>query len=202
MTYEILLFAHLVGLSLMASGLVGVFLADLRTRQTVPLAVFAEAVRAIVIFYDGLVVPGALLLLGSGTWLITMLYGWDFLQIPWLAGMVGLFAAEFIEGNTITRLFFLRLRRETLRSVAEGGPTAALEALRKANLPTVTHFLDLPLLGVIVWLGAARPDTWLGVGLACAVGVAIATALSWGIPRLMDRMARRACDGGTMKRVS
>jgi hypothetical protein len=32
--------------------------------------VFAEAVRNIALFYDGLVVPGALLLLGSGTWMI------------------------------------------------------------------------------------------------------------------------------------
>lgn len=190
MTYEILRFVHLIGFSLLASGLVGVFLADLRTRQAVPLAVFAEAVRAIVIFYDGLVVPGALLLVGSGTWLIAMLHGWEFLQIPWLAGMVGLFAAEFIEGNTVTRLFFLRLRRETRRAVTEGGPTPELEALRKANLPTVTHFLDLPLLGVIVWLGATRPDSWLGVGLACAVGVVVAAVLSWGLPRLMAHRAR------------
>jgi predicted integral membrane protein DUF2269 len=64
--------------------------------------VFAEAVRQIAVLYDGLVVPGALLLLGSGTWLtITVYGGWAFLQQPWLAGMVALFAFEFIEGNTI-----------------------------------------------------------------------------------------------------
>ena len=39
-----------------------------------------------------------------------------FLTVPWLAGMVLLFAFELIEGNTITRLYFMRLRRLTRRS--------------------------------------------------------------------------------------
>jgi hypothetical protein len=66
-------------------------------------------------------VPGALLLLGSGTVLTIDLYGWDFLTAPWLAGMVGLFAFEFIEGNTVTRLYFLRLRR-AVRQQVRGRP--------------------------------------------------------------------------------
>jgi hypothetical protein len=187
MTHAVLTFAHLVGLALIASGLVGVFLADLRTRQGVSLAVFAEAVRALVLCYDGLVVPGALLLLGSGSWMIADLYGWDFLDRPWLAGMVGLFAFEFIEGNTVTRLFFLRLRRATRAAVAAGVMTGEVAYLRDRNLPTVTHFLDLPLLTVIVWLGAARPETWAGVAAAGAAGVAVAALLSWGVPRLVRR---------------
>jgi len=111
MSYAILRFAHFIGLTLMGAGLLGVFLTDLRSRQLRDLALFTEAVRNIAVFYDGLVVPGTLLLLGSGTVLIVDLYGWDFLTFPWLAGMVGLFAFEVIEGNTVTRLYFLRLRR-------------------------------------------------------------------------------------------
>jgi hypothetical protein len=50
--------------------------------------------------------------LASGTWLIVSSYGgWEFLKVPWLVGMAILFAFEFIEGNTITRLYFMRLRR-------------------------------------------------------------------------------------------
>lgn len=67
MLHSLLRFVHIVGLLLMAAGLIGVFLADIRTRQARALPVFAEAVRNIALFYDGLVVPGALLLLGSGT---------------------------------------------------------------------------------------------------------------------------------------
>ena len=110
MIYELLRFAHVVGFGLIAAGLLGVFIADLRSRQLTDLALFAEAIRNIGVFYDGLVVPGALLLLASGTWLIIEFYaGWTFLDVPWLGGMVLLFAIEFIEGNTITRVYFVRL---------------------------------------------------------------------------------------------
>lgn len=51
---------------------------------------------------------GALLLLASGSWLIVSYYGgWEFLEVPWLTGMVILYALEVIEGNTITRLYFM-----------------------------------------------------------------------------------------------
>jgi uncharacterized membrane protein len=110
--YLLLRFAHLVGLMLMSAGLIGVFVADMRSRQVRDVKLFAQAVTFIAVFYDGLVVPGALLLLASGTWLIVSSYGgWEFLKVLWLVGMVILFAFEFIEGNTITRLYFMRLRR-------------------------------------------------------------------------------------------
>lgn len=160
-TYLVLKFVHLLGLTLLGAGLIGVWYADLRSRQVQELAVFAEAVRSIAVLYDGLVVPGALLLLGSGTGLIVTVYGgWAFLGMPWLTGMVALFAFEFMEGNTITRLYFRRLRRVTRKAVQQGHVTAELEAVRREHVPTLTHFLDLPLLFVIVALGAMRPNTW------------------------------------------
>ena len=58
MTYEILKFAHIIGVALLAGGLIGVFVSDLRSRQLRDLTLFAEAVRNIAVFYDGLVVPG------------------------------------------------------------------------------------------------------------------------------------------------
>jgi hypothetical protein len=75
MTYLILRYVHLLGLTLMGAGLIGVWYADLRSRQVRDLPVFGEAVRQIAVFYDGLVVPGALLLLGSRTWLTITVYG-------------------------------------------------------------------------------------------------------------------------------
>jgi uncharacterized membrane protein len=125
MTYELLKFAHIVGVALIAGGLIGVFVSDLRSRQLRDLALFAEAVRNTAVFYDGLVVPGALILLTSGSWLIVSYYGgWDFLQVPWLVGMVVLFAFEFVEGNTVTRLYFVRLRRLTREAVVQGRVTS------------------------------------------------------------------------------
>ena len=136
MSYAVLRFAHIIGLTLMGAGLIGVFVMDLRSCQLRDLALFAEAVRNIAVFYDGLVVPGALLLLGSGTVLIVDLYGWDFLTAPWLAGMVGLFAFELIEGNTVTRLYFLRLRRLARAALNEGRVSPELESARRCTRRT------------------------------------------------------------------
>jgi len=88
MTYAVLKLAHIIGAILIGAGLIGVWLSDMRSRQSRELVRFAEAVRNIAVFYDGVVVPGALLLV-SGTWMIVEFFaGWSFIDIPWLAGMV------------------------------------------------------------------------------------------------------------------
>lgn len=185
MTYTLLKFAHLLGAILIGSGLVGVWLSDLRSRQLRELPQFSEAVRNIAVFYDGVVVPGALLLLGSGAWLIAEFFGgWGFIQVPWLAGMVLLFAFEFIEGNTVTRLYFMRLRRLTQAALQAGHFSPELEMARAEHVPTFTHFLDLPILFVIVALGAMRPESWTLFVVGLVAAVVAATALTLFIPRL------------------
>lgn len=183
--FQLLRFAHLIGLILMGAGLIGVFVCDMRSRQVHDLSLFAQAVSFIALFYDGLVVPGALLLLVSGTWLIVGYHGgWRFLTEPWLAGMVALFAFEFIEGNTITRLYFMRLRRLTRHALAEGRVTTELARARREQLASFTHFLDIPILLVIVSLGVLRPDTWTQLLIGTGLAAAIASALSFWVPRL------------------
>ncbi len=185
MTYEILRFAHFLGLVLMGAGLIGVFLADIRSRKLRDLALFSQAVEFIAMFYDGVVVPGAILLALSGSWLIYEFHGgWEFLQTPWLAGMVLLFALEFIEGNTVTRLYFMRLRRLTRAALQTGDFTAELKQARAEQVASFTHFLDLPALLLIVSLGAFRPDTWSQFFVGSVLAIAAATALNMIVPRL------------------
>jgi len=185
MTYAVLKLAHIIGAILIGAGLIGVWLCDMRSRQSRELVRFAEAVRNIAMFYDGLVVPGALVLLASGTWMIVEFFGgWDFVGVPWLAGMVFLFAFEFIEGNTVTRLYFMRLRRLTQEALSIGSFTPKLEKARAENVPSFTHFLDLPMLFLIVSLGALRPETWALFIVGSLVALAVATALTVVIPRL------------------
>lgn len=185
MEYGLLKFTHVLGAILMGAGLIGVWMADLRSRQLSDLKLFAEAVRNIAVFYDGLVVPGALLLLVSGIWMIVKFYGgWDFLQISWLAGMVGWFAFEFIEGNTITRLYFMRLRRLTRIALEAGHVTPELQCARGELVPSFTHFLDLPILFVIIALGTIRPTTWTLFFVGSLAAIALATLLTIVIPRL------------------
>jgi len=186
MTYETLRLIHILGLSLISGGLIGVFVADLRSRQLSDLHVFAEAVRNIAVFYDGVVVPGALLLLFSGTWLIVEYHGgWEFVRTPWLAGMVFLFAFEFIEGNTVTRLYFMRLRRLAREAIEKGQVTPAqTDARQKERVPTFTHFLDIPLLLVIVSLGVLKPETWTQAVVGIGIAQAVATCLTIVLPRI------------------
>lgn len=169
----------------MGAGLIGVWISDLRSRKVRDLALFAEAVRNIAVFYDGLVVPGAVILFVSGSWMTAEVWGgWGFMQHPWLAGMILLFVLEFIEGNTVTRLYFMRLRRLTNEALAQGAATWELTRARHEHIPTFTHFLDLPMLLLIVSLGTIRPATWTQfiIGTVCAL--AVATALTVTIPRL------------------
>jgi uncharacterized membrane protein len=183
--YLLLRFAHLLGLMLISAGLIGVFVADMRSRQSRDIMLFAQAVNLIALFYDGLVVPGALLLAGSGAWLIVSYYGgWDFLEVPWLVGMVVLFLFEFVEGNTITRRYFTRLRRLTGAALKEGAVTQALARARAEQLASFTHFLDIPILTVIVSLGALHPETWTQFTVGTILAVAAASVLNYVIPRL------------------
>ncbi len=185
MTYALLKFAHVLGAILMGAGLIGVWLSDMRSRQVRELGQFAEAVRNIAVFYDGLVFPGALLLLASGIWFIVEFFGgWSFVKIPWLAGMVGLFLFEFVEGNTVTRLYFMRLRRLTDESLRAGRFTPELENARAESAPTFTHFLDLPMLLIIVALGAIKPETWTLFLVGCLLALSIAAALTVYVPKL------------------
>lgn len=185
MNYPLFKFVHLLGAILMGAGLIGVWMSDLRSRQLRELNALAEAVRNIAVFYDGLVVPGALLLLASGTWMIIEFHGgWNFVQVPWLLGMVVLFAFEFVEGNTVTRLYFMRLRRITREALRIGAITPELEKARGEGIPTFTHFLDLPILFLIVALGAIRPTSWTLFMVGTVVAVVIATVLTLSIPKL------------------
>ena len=185
MTYAILKFSHILGAILIGAGLIGVWMSDLRSRQLRDLTAFAEAIRNIAVFYDGVVVPGALILLASGAWMIVEFFGGlDFVKVPWLLGMVILFVFEFIEGNTVTRVYFMRLRRMTREALEKGEFTAELEAARGESVPTFTHFLDLPLLFLIVALGAMKPTTWALFSAGLVLAVTIAVTLTTYIPRL------------------
>jgi hypothetical protein len=66
--------------------------------------------------------------------------GWAFLHVPWLAGMVGWYLFEFIEGNTVTRIFFMRLHRMTREALEAGHFTTELQRARRAG--AVVHSLS------------------------------------------------------------
>jgi uncharacterized membrane protein len=185
MEYLVLKYLHVSGAVLMGAGLIGVWLSDLRSRQHRDLIRFSEAVRNIAVFYDGVVVPGALILLFSGTWFTVQYFGgWGFIKIPWLTGMIALFAFEFIEGNTITRMYFMKLRRMTKEALDAGKITPELEKERSKLLPSFTHYLDLPMLFLIIALGVIKPTTWSMFITGSLIAIALASFFTVLIPRI------------------
>ena len=185
MEYSLLKYFHVLGVVLMGAGLVGVWLTDLRSRQHRDLIRFSEAIRYIGVFYDGVVVPGALILLASGIWFTVQYYGgWNFIKIPWLTGMIILFAFEFIEGNTITRLYFMKLRRITQNALDKGEITQELENERAKLLPTFTHYLDLPMLFLIIALGVLKPNTWQVFLYGSVISIVVATLFTVIVPHM------------------
>ncbi len=184
-------FVHVLGAILIGGGLIGVWVFDLCSRQVHQLPQFAEAIRNIAVFYDGVVVSGALLLLASGSWMIVQFFsGWDFVNFPWLAGMVALFTFEFVEGNIVTRFYFMRLRRLTQEALSSGTITPQLEKARAEHIPTFTHFLDLPMFFVMIALGTIRPTTWTLFFIGSMVAVIMATILTILVPCLYPWLIR------------
>jgi uncharacterized membrane protein len=185
MDYLVLKYLHVLGAVLMGAGLVGVWLADLRSRQHRDLIRFSESVRYIAVFCDGVVVPGALILLFSGTWFTIQYYGgWRFLDVPWLTGMIALFVFEFVEGNTVTRLYFMKLRRLTDDALAVGEFTPALTTERSKLVPSFTHYLDLPMVFLIIALGVMKPTTRGLFFVGSLIALVFASFFTLLIPRM------------------
>lgn len=176
MGYAVLRLIHIIGFILLGGGLVGVFTADLRSRQAQDVKVFAEACRFVAVFYDCIVIPGAILAGLSGL-VLTIQAKSGFFQMPWHTGMWTLFLFEFVEGNTITRIHFRRMLKLSKGALAQGEITSGLLREQARKLPTYTHFLDLPLFFVIVSFGALRPLTWAPVAYGVMLALLAAAAL-------------------------
>jgi uncharacterized membrane protein len=181
--YLLLRLLHIVGFIILGGGLLAVFVSELRAYRSADINRFAEAARYTATFYDGLVLPGAVLVGLSGAFLIFEL-GLGLFTEPWLVGMWGLFLFEFIEGNTITRGQFQRTLRRSREALATGRLTGPDREEARTLLGRVTHFLDVPLFLVIVYCGAMRPDSWAHVLAAIAVALVATMILTVAVPKL------------------
>lgn len=176
MSYPLFRLVHIFGFIILGGGLIGVFVADLRTRQSRDIRIIAEACRYVAILYDGVVVPGAILAGLSGL-LMTLESGAGFFDPPWLTGMWALFLFELVEGNTITRLHFRRMLRMSKDALAKGTVTGDLLEEQNRRLPSFTHFLDLPLFFLIVTFGGLRPSSWAFIIVGVLSGVVLGAVL-------------------------
>ena len=98
--------------------------------------------------------------------------------------MIGLFAFEFIEGSTITRHYFMKLRRITQSALDNGETSAELEKERAKPVPTFSHYLGLPMLFLIIALGVLKPITWTMFFYGSAIAITVATLFKIVVPRM------------------
>lgn len=185
-TYTLLKFTHVIGFLLIFGGVFAIFLSEWQSHTTHDVRVFAEAARYNLIFRNCLIAPGSVVVTITGIFLVLEL-DIGFFDEPWLVGMWGLFAFEFIEANLVAR----RHNRQTLRCALQALETGALtpELRREAHgrVGIFTHFLDIPITAVMVWCGVARPEGWSGIAIGVAIAIAVALALSATVPQLYRR---------------
>lgn len=183
-TYTLLNFAHIMGFTFLGGGLLAVWVSEFQAYRTDDMREFTDAAWYTAVFYDFLVVPGALTLAASGYFLMREL-GLGFFDEPWLITMWSLFLFEFIEGNSITRIQFRRTLR-TSRAAFNAGKTLSEDIREDARtlLNRVVHFLDVPMLTVIIFCGAVRPDNWSTILTAIAIALLVTALLVTFIPRL------------------
>jgi uncharacterized membrane protein len=141
--YSALRLAHMVGVIALGGGLLAVFVSELRAYRTADAYRFAEAAWYTATFYDALMLPGAVIVGGSGLLLVLEL-GIGFCGAPWLVGMWGLFLFEFIEGNTITRRQFQRTLRRSRAPLQTGELTRRIARTRARGWARSRSFSTSP----------------------------------------------------------
>jgi hypothetical protein len=94
------------------------------------------------------------------------------------------FAAMVFFGAFVERLYFIRLRHLARVAVTEARMTPELARARAEQLASFTHFLDSPILIVIVSLGALRLSNWAQFVIGVVIAVAAASLLNYFIPCL------------------
>jgi hypothetical protein len=198
MSYALLTAAHGLGALLLGVALVGSWLAGERARHAKTAGAVARAAARQGALARRLLLPGVLLLGASGAWLVASHYGgWNFVRVPWLAGMIALFVFQSVWANTVGRAYAIRLGR-LLAGTREADPLSP-ELRRALAEPVATfgHHLELPLFAVIVALGVLRPMQWslFATGCAVAAGIALAaTAYGGGARRPASSFSSASVD--------
>lgn len=198
MSHALLTAAHALGALVLGIALAGSWLAGQRLRRAKTAGAVARAAARKNALERALLLPGVVLLGASGAWLVVSHYGgWNFVRVPWLAGMVALFVFQSVWANTAGRAYGVRLNR-LLAGKREADPLSP--ELRRAlaePLATFGHHLELPLFALIVALGVLRPMQWslFATGCAVATGVALAaTAYGGGTRRPASSFSSASVD--------
>lgn len=185
-SYSLLKLMHIAGITFLGGGLLAVWVSELESYRTTHIRLFVEAARYTGAFYNGLVVPGAIMLAISGYFLLDKL-GLGFFDAPWIIGMWGIFLFEFIEGNTVTRVLFRKAHLHSQQAMEQGRPlNHELRTETRSMLNKIVHFWDLPNFLVIIYCGTVRPDNWPEFFAVFTLAIVVTALLVIFVPKLAE----------------
>ncbi len=78
----------------------------------------------------------------------------------------------------------MKLRRMTREALEIGEFTPELENERSKLVPSFTHYLDLPMLFLIIALGVMKPATWSMFLTGSLIAIGLATFFTILVPRI------------------
>lgn len=78
----------------------------------------------------------------------------------------------------------MKLRRITQAALEKGEITVELERERTKLIPSFTHYLDLPMLFLIIALGVLKPTTWSVFFYGSTIAIVVATLFTVIVPRM------------------
>ncbi|NEV65338.1 DUF2269 family protein [Thiorhodococcus minor] len=192
MIHTLLNFLHHLGVIILASGLIGAWLAEWLSREVISLHGYLEAVRSMRALHDLSVLPGGVLIIASGGSLIALYHnGTNALAQPWLLGMAVLFLFELFIINRLTWPHAKRLEWLAGDDLIAGRLSRELVQAQEQLLPRLAHALDVPILIVILGLGVYRPQSLDSLLVATLFAVFTAGLLVYVLP--CSRPFRTVC---------
>lgn len=178
MSYPLLLGAHVAGAILLGTAAVTMWRLDEQARRATDCGTLLDAARRTQVLGKRLLMPSVLLLAASGIGLVALHWGaWNFVRLPWLAAMAGLFVFQSVWAQVVTRPRAQRIDRLLAGQRSTDRLTPALEQTRDQPLARFGQHLEPLTVLLALGLGVLRPMDWLTI-LAAVTTVAAAAGLA------------------------
>lgn len=154
MTYQVLIFAHILGVIILGGALIFGQMHQIRARRSRDVRFIAETYRTLYLTLMPFAPIGGLTLLASGAALV---YLGGFPIRGWLLALILLFAFELLEGITHYRPHARRLMRLSEEALQRGGITPELAELMNHRIANLLLYIDIPNFLIIAILATFKP---------------------------------------------
>lgn len=154
MVYQLLIFVHVLGVTILGGALIFGQLHQLRARRSQDIRFIAETYRTLYLTVMPFAPIGAITLLLSG---IVLVYLGGYPVQGWLLALILLFAFEVIEGITHYRPHAKKLMNLSKEATQIDIITPELTATMNNRLANLLLYLDIPNFLIIAVLATFKP---------------------------------------------